>query len=799
MFFKKRIDTQIHRFILTLFLYFLFMTGVLYSSILYVNIPDSSGELIRSGIDKIRLSAAKTGYDLIVNEKYLSQYPDNADVLDVRLNRTKSIDLKPDGYCIDWQKRDGHFTGTIRAVNDRGLLYGMYDFAGRLEIGETQKEFSIVENPYFKHREWLTMAFQGNFNLPLGGAFDRAPEELLAGVKRILHSAPEYRINALQLHGRPGEEGVDIHWFVKYRKFPGLYKYYCYNSQRDERVRYLRDICQYADKYGVDVLAWDHELVYPSQLKTAYPEIVGPDGKLDLNSPMIKRFLEGKVGEFFEIVPEIDGIVLMFSEVGGGVNIFNAGTREDAAQRISMIVNTVAGVCRQYGKRLEVRTYYTSRVGLDIIRKAAQKFTEEVIVDTKCSPYDFFGTDRLTNPLIGTFSQDQIIEFTLARESNGHKFIPNLTPNDFKNRLNDGARKGVAGAVGRLDYHHQFSHYNGNNPGRLELTMDTVNEFNIFVFSRLLWNPDSELDSLWREWALNKYGAEAAPVMIRCLKRTEEISQKIFFSKGEYVLHQHTMVPRLSYIESSLTPTSPRSQAYWAPQDALLSKTAKELRNPTKQIIDQLVAEKQTAIQLCDVSLDDLESVQHLLPAGEFERLQHDLLKERETAILWKYLTELYFNYRMFQNLNTFFPTKLTTIGNDYLVHIKNMEKEFGRVWPVYSSARGINAYQFIQQIWSPWFKVKGVDALPVFDIWSRIIALTVPYAQSNQICFLYELPENIKQIVFEHRSMMVHMVGGKIEIPLGTEIIENNAVLKNKGQLKAQITEKGLKLIIVP
>ena len=143
---------------------------------------------------------------------------------------------------------------------------------------------------------------------------------------------------------------------------------------------------------------------------------------------MIKRFLEGKVGEFFEIVPEIDGIVLMFSEVGGGVNIFNAGTKKDAVQRISKIVNTVAGVCRQYGKRLEVRTYYMTSEQKEIIREAVQTFPQEVIVDTKCSPYDFFGTDRLVNPLIGAYGQDQILEFTLARESNGHKFIPNLTP-----------------------------------------------------------------------------------------------------------------------------------------------------------------------------------------------------------------------------------------------------------------------------------------------------------------------------------------------------------------------------------
>lgn len=209
----------------------------------------------------------------------------------------------------------------IAAASPRGALYGAYALADRLERGERPQ--SGLFTPRFAIREWWSAAFQANFNLPLGGAFDRPIEEISAIVERTIHEAPRYGINALQLMGRAGEGGIDLSWFLFYDDFPKLQtRHLGWGIER--RTAEIRRLAQEAHRYGLDFLLWDHELVFPDRMLEAYPEIRGVDYPICFSHPLVMRFLNAKIDEFFRRLPEVDGINLTFAETRG-YNILEHG------------------------------------------------------------------------------------------------------------------------------------------------------------------------------------------------------------------------------------------------------------------------------------------------------------------------------------------------------------------------------------------------------------------------------------------------------------------------------------------
>src|SRR5262249_14289927 len=150
----------------------------------------------------------------------------------------------------------------------RGALYGAYALAD----GAT----TISTSPHFPIREWWSAAFQANFNLPLGGAFDRPIEEISAIVSRTIQEAPLYGINALQLMGRAGEGGIDLSWFLQYDAFPKL-RTRTIGWGIERRTAEIQRLAREAHQHGLDFRLWDHELVFPDRMLEAYPEMRGVD------------------------------------------------------------------------------------------------------------------------------------------------------------------------------------------------------------------------------------------------------------------------------------------------------------------------------------------------------------------------------------------------------------------------------------------------------------------------------------------------------------------------------------------
>lgn len=586
---------------------------------------------------------------------------------------TRDTTLAPEEYRIEGT--------TISASTSRGLLYGAYAFAAGRGAGRSRPRFPI--------REWWSAAFQANFNLPLGGAFDRPIEEISAVVSRTIREAPLYGINALQLMGRAGEGGIDLSWFLRYDDFPKL-RGVSIGWGIERRTEEIRKLAREAHAHGLDFLLWDHELVFPDRMLEAYPEMRGVEYPYCFSHPLVMKFLKAKIDEFFRRLPEVDGLNLTFAETRGYNILEHGGCKCDQCSRISTadkvrrVIVAVHESVRRHGKRLEVRSYNQQPAHAEVMLQALRGLPSDIPVVTKNTVVDFRGTGYPDNPMLAEFPQ--VLELTATPEGSGYGYLPAL-PGDFYKRVIN--RRDLRGVAIRTDYHLQYGHATFFTDGPAVLTFDTPNAFNIFTSSRLAWDPGQSIDTLWKEWTVSRYGAKAAPLVERALRRTAAISQGIFFVKGFSLLTHLNMVPHLDYIDNEL------DKSYllqFFPKDPGYRRTYETLKHPSEETIREILAEKKAAAAAAKLSLKDVEQAREYLDSARYQELSAGLKTAENAALLWERIAEVYFRLRKDKG------EPLAAAIRSLVAESCRIERQAGRRWPVYPAARGTTALQFAQE-----------------------------------------------------------------------------------------------------
>ena len=593
---------------------------------------------------------------------------------------------------------------TVSSPTSRGLLFGVCRLVEEIRRGGAlPRAHHLRSAPQLAIREWSTLMLQGGFNLPTGGVFDRPLSELEAAVGRVIDRAPFYGINRLQLPGRPGE-GMDIDWLIPYRFLSRLGR--PDSPVLRERRDMLRRIARRAHARGLQIIVWDHELVFPPQIVDRYPECTGEDFPVCFSTPFWDDFIAGKLEEFFRLVPELDGVNLTFEETLRGYNILREpGCRcrvcrtTSVADKLARVFDAFQRVCGRLGKLFEARTYALEREHQADMIAAAGRLRDAVVM-TKYTPADFRGVDYPHNPLIGKFPHlPQIVEFTLTPECNGFGYVPALLGDFYRDRIAYARQKGAAGCVGRVDYHLQNSRAAFFTTGPPVLTFDTENDFNVHLFSRLLWDPNADTEALWHEWAASRYGDEAPELLAAPLASTRAITQGIYFVKGLHALSQLDQIAELPQITWEIDDNFLRR---FNPGEPGIERLTAELLAPTEETIREVLAEKDQAVALAATALRDVERAAEALPGARMRQLKRRFALLHDTAQLWRWIAACYFRLQADQR-GTIRPElnrpslDLALLG--MIEQAVAMENRFGKVYPVYNACRGITAYRFVLEV----------------------------------------------------------------------------------------------------
>jgi outer membrane protein assembly factor BamB len=236
------------------------------------------------------------------------------------------------------------------------------------------------------------------------------------------------------------------------------------------------------------------------------------------------------------------------------------------------------------------------------------------------------------NPFIGAVApHPQIIEYDLVGQYHGDAFTPWVCADFLQQQMQYGITKQAKGVIARVDW---SGHVYGS-----------ANEFNAIAFAALAKDPFIDLNSLWTQWASEKYSPEAAPHVISALKRSNDIANMLFFTLGFKIIQLSGSLRSLSYMEGARIMHSlfcRDVQGRWRPE---LIPIANEILNPTRKTVDKVIAEKEHALELIDASLKDLEKAQPYLTGESYVYLTTLFHRAKLIALSWRWITEAYFCY----------------------------------------------------------------------------------------------------------------------------------------------------------
>ncbi len=395
---------------------------------------------------------------------------------------------------------------------------------------------------------------------------------------------------------------------------------------------FLRDIAQEAKGYGLEVMFWAHELTQNRMFACFHAD----DPLWDERRETYTRA--------FEIIPELDGLVLMFGSAAPdpwfaycqcddpdrakvcedptGQALIPELENPPPAQRVKLVVDTVADVTEALGKQLYIRTFIHSPEQLQWVGDGLRLVADRAFaVMSKPVPQDF-EPYYPHNALIGTIgAHPHVTEFDLAGEYWGQARILNPEVSYVTYRFRYlWAHQGI-GTVSRIE--RGSSH-----------TLGTPNGINLFAVSALMDDPTASPDDLYEAWLAERYGlpagSAAAEAFARVHRLSWEATRKRHYVLGFWALEKGSELPtEVQTAELYGRAISKYDEGF----DDLFAR----LQEPTESTLRDLFQEGQEAVLAAQAAEASFASVRDALSTSDASdwsrRLRHQTLACR--AWLW--------------------------------------------------------------------------------------------------------------------------------------------------------------------
>ena len=193
-----------------------------------------------------------------------------------------------------------------------------------------------------------------------------------------------------------------------------------------------------------------------------------------------------------------------------------------------------------------------------------------------------------------------------------------------------------------------------------------LNKVNWFAADRYAENPEADPKAIMNDWAVETFGAEAAPVVIEVIRLNTEANMKIFYFDGGWNAY-HSRMSDLMYLDSRLcgpyryTDRVEGKMGMDLPVDMYLPEHAAEIKKDTSlrlafdkvSITEELRAEmieaKQEAVDLLNESVRLWRSLDDLIKGDIYKYVLESLEGRRNDAIFWRVQMEMYMDYKLDQ------------------------------------------------------------------------------------------------------------------------------------------------------
>ncbi len=428
----------------------------------------------------------------------------------------------------------------------------------------------------------------------------------------------------------------------------------------------IEHISTLAHTSGIRVFVWDHLVSYPPD------RIIDQEGRLYFDRPGFWKWQESVYRKFFECIPSVDGVVLSFGD-SSHIHIYdNSQTNSvrDKTDRMLSSVEFINGLCKEHGKELYVRDW----AGGIATRDALTQSPREVSAMTKSDAGDWRPDDP-HNPNVGFYqNRKQMVELDLNGEYLGRSWLPWCCPEYIKYRLSYCHERGISEAVGRIDTFdlgrtlYSLPYGVPSDVGSTT-AIGTTNEINIYAYSVLTQDINSDVEQIWKDWTHKRYGKEAAEYAEQALKPTSRMMQQLYWSNAYIGLAK--ILPSLAYLESVTS------------EVGIIGHKIDEYR--VKSHIEEAIEKEYGEVErLCTDSVAQLESGKKYFKVHDYEDLIGSFQKVMTFVRMWKLIFSTFIYYELFRTYGSPKWNQYLTVNQQSLVDLaKEVETRFGAEhWP---------------------------------------------------------------------------------------------------------------------
>ena len=401
-----------------------------------------------------------------------------------------------------------------------------------------------------------------------------------------------------------------------------LRKYAQFNYEKDmEYVEYnldvVNEICEKAAKNGLKNYMWHHELDLPTDFGKEYPEVLNGYGDIEVSHPLVKDFLENKIEDFFAEYPYMHGIVLTLHETK--VPLLKLRDQKlGKTERVKYVTKILFDTCNRLGKELIVRPFASIEEDYEMMTKAYNEISPELIIMDKWTQFDW----SLTLPNNAFFKKINgnplFIETDIFGEYFGKGQLPLMLKDHIAEKIEYCEKFNPIGYCSRIDRA-------GAHP------FGTVNEVNLAIM--LAHVKGEDVDKAIDEFFLETYGANGLKVR-EVMEETETIQKKLFYLNG-YYFHQQSFFPQLNHFYFEMMKKDPHlaSGEWFIPRDWKKSE------------IEALRKEKAEAVELSEKALKKTLALKGLIDGKAYDALVILFQNLYISCKVWQKLLEVFVAY----------------------------------------------------------------------------------------------------------------------------------------------------------
>ncbi len=405
-----------------------------------------------------------------------------------------------------------------------------------------------------------------------------------------------------------------------------LRKYSEFNTEKDlEYVDYnlkvVNEVTKTAKENGIFTYMWHHELDLPYAFGVKYKEVLNSYGDIEVSHPLVKDFLENKIIDFFYEYPYIDGIILTLHETK--VPLLKLKDQKlGKTERVKYVTKILYDTCTKLGKELIVRPFASVEEDYEMMAKAYNEISKELVIMDKWTQFDW----SLTLPNNAFFNKitenPLLVETDIFGEYFGLGWLPLMLKDHIESKFAYSEKFSPVGYVSRIDRSGEDS-------------FGTVNEVNLVIMASVLQgkNTTEEINKFFTS-KYGKYGKDVYEIMLE----TEEVQRKIFYADN-YYFHQQSYFPQLNhsknhfYFEMLRKEPKLDSGEWFIPLD---------YKSASREF---LLKEKEQAVETSKKLLEKVEKLEGLIDKNEYADLHEKFLNLYLTSQIWQELLKVFLYY----------------------------------------------------------------------------------------------------------------------------------------------------------